>query len=218
MIPRLTRRICTLDAPVEGAAWIPLAELRDRLHELPPKGGPLHLIGPGREFLAHGGRSLTDDPGEPGERLWSPNPMLEPCPPADGLAVDLGCGAGREAVWLALHGWRVLAIDRLPDAIARGRSLARIWHVEDRIEWRVGEVGGPIPADLTVMFRFFCSGAIPATGAFLGEFFSDRHRDLFGKPTLAPSAKEVAARVPGGTVEEAEREGGIRTVRVRRQG
>ncbi len=31
-----------------------------------------------------------------------------------GRALDLACGSGRNAVWLAEHGWRVTAVDRLP--------------------------------------------------------------------------------------------------------
>ena len=38
--------------------------------------------------------------------------------PADRFAVDLGCGSGRDTVEILRHGWRVLAIDAEPDAIA----------------------------------------------------------------------------------------------------
>lgn len=34
-----------------------------------------------------------------------------------GKALDLACGTGRNAVWLAQHGWRVTAIDGAPAAI-----------------------------------------------------------------------------------------------------
>jgi SAM-dependent methyltransferase len=33
-------------------------------------------------------------------------------------ALDLACGAGRNALWLAEHGWSVTAVDGAPDAIA----------------------------------------------------------------------------------------------------
>jgi len=41
------------------------------------------------------------------------------------LAVDLGCGAGNYAVWLALQGFDVTGIDLSAAAIARAKELAR---------------------------------------------------------------------------------------------
>lgn len=34
-----------------------------------------------------------------------------------GRALDLACGSGRNAVWLAEHGWQVTAVDRSPVSI-----------------------------------------------------------------------------------------------------
>jgi len=34
-----------------------------------------------------------------------------------GRALDLACGTGRNAIWLAEHGWQVTAVDRSPVAI-----------------------------------------------------------------------------------------------------
>jgi len=34
-----------------------------------------------------------------------------------GRALDLACGSGRNAVWLAQHGWQVTAVDRSPVGI-----------------------------------------------------------------------------------------------------
>jgi 2-polyprenyl-3-methyl-5-hydroxy-6-metoxy-1,4-benzoquinol methylase len=36
-----------------------------------------------------------------------------------GRAVDLGCGEGADAIWLARQGWRVLGVDISPTAVAR---------------------------------------------------------------------------------------------------
>ncbi len=41
-----------------------------------------------------------------------------------GRALDIGCGAGGNAVWLAEHGWQVTAIDFAGAAIENGRRLA----------------------------------------------------------------------------------------------
>ena len=77
--------------------------------------------------------------GEYAERRWSGrvNPTL-----ADvvgtltpGAALDLGCGEGGDAVWLAEQGWRVTAVDIAPTAIARGVAGAEERGVADRIDW-----------------------------------------------------------------------------------
>ena len=51
-----------------------------------------------------------------------------------GVALDLGAGDGRNAVWLAGHGWRVSAVDFSDVAIDRGQALAIAAGVE--IDWR----------------------------------------------------------------------------------
>lgn len=55
-------------------------------------------------------------------------------PPGDVL--DLGCGDGGDALWLAQRGWRVTAVDISAVAIQRLAGLARAHAVDDRI---VGE-------------------------------------------------------------------------------
>ncbi|MGH9680722.1 MAG: class I SAM-dependent methyltransferase, partial [Candidatus Acidiferrales bacterium] len=46
---------------------------------------------------------------------------------APGKALDLACGAGRNAIWLAEHGWDVTAVDGASEAIKilRGRAAER---------------------------------------------------------------------------------------------
>lgn len=61
--------------------------------------------------------------------LWSPPPFLVRWahllpPPAAGPVLDLACGSGRAAVWLARRGWRVTAIDHQEEALDLGRRLA----------------------------------------------------------------------------------------------
>jgi SAM-dependent methyltransferase len=65
--------------------------------------------------------------GPEGTPAWEPSRLVaEWAERLIGLpdAVDLGCGSGRDAVYLALRGFRVTAIDILPDAVAQGRLLA----------------------------------------------------------------------------------------------
>jgi trans-aconitate methyltransferase len=43
---------------------------------------------------------------------------------APGRAIDLGCGEGADAIWLARQGWRVLGVDISPTAVTRARGAA----------------------------------------------------------------------------------------------
>lgn len=61
---------------------------------------------------------------------WDPGPydrhlpdVLHSHSPPPGLALDIGCGEGKSAIWLARRGWDVLGIDVAPTAIHRARSL-----------------------------------------------------------------------------------------------
>ena len=62
-----------------------------------------------------------------------------------GDALDLGCGEGGDALWLAEQGWRVTAVDISPTAIARaaeadGDPHHRVtWVAEDLATWRTQE-------------------------------------------------------------------------------
>ena len=66
---------------------------------------------------------------------------------AVGSAVDLACGDGRHARWLAAHGWRVSAVDFSEVAIDQarakdtdeGRSGHVDWLVGDATTWSPGE-------------------------------------------------------------------------------
>jgi SAM-dependent methyltransferase len=51
------------------------------------------------------------------EETWRPIVDSE-SGPEPGLALDVGCGSGRDAVYLAKRGWRVTAIDFSEEALA----------------------------------------------------------------------------------------------------
>lgn len=70
---------------------------------------------------------LADGPSQ--GFLWRPPPWLADHAaslpePALGPAVDLGCGSGRAAVWLAARGHEVLGVDHEAEALDLGRRLA----------------------------------------------------------------------------------------------
>jgi SAM-dependent methyltransferase len=55
-----------------------------------------------------------------------------------GRALDIGCGTGASAMYLAGAGWKVTGIDFVPLAILRARRRARTVGVE--VDFRVGSV------------------------------------------------------------------------------
>ncbi|KQX66806.1 bifunctional 2-polyprenyl-6-hydroxyphenol methylase/3-demethylubiquinol 3-O-methyltransferase UbiG [Angustibacter sp. Root456] len=55
-----------------------------------------------------------------------------------GRALDVACGEGRTAIWLASRGWQVRAVDFSPAGIAKGRERATAEGLD--VEWQVGDV------------------------------------------------------------------------------
>lgn len=78
----------------------------------------------------------------------NPNPVLvteiTDLPP--GLALDVGCGEGADAVWLAQRGWQVTAVDISEIALHRAATAAT--SVNGRVAWtRADLTTTPPPAD-----------------------------------------------------------------------
>jgi SAM-dependent methyltransferase len=73
-----------------------------------------------------------------------PNPYLarEASGLVPGTALDAGCGAGAEAIWLASHGWQVTAADISTEALARAADRAATSGAPERVQW--------VEADLSV--------------------------------------------------------------------
>ena len=73
------------------------------------------------------------------DQVWSgrPNATLvsEAAGLAPGRALDIGAGEGADAIWLAEHGWDVVAVDISSVALERGRRQAEAVRVADRITW-----------------------------------------------------------------------------------
>jgi SAM-dependent methyltransferase len=170
---------------------IPLGELAKRTHELPPLAQVIPVAADRCLFeqtaaeLARLGRRCIHVPAytccSPHSprygRLWRPNAYLErialQCAP--GRALDLGCGTGRDTVYLAAQGWFVTGVDHLPDAIERGRARARVSGVaENRIEWVVSDAAAYVSShtgrfDLIAMIRFLDIGVLRALPRLLNS-------------------------------------------------
>jgi SAM-dependent methyltransferase len=78
--------------------------------------------------------------GLPNGRLVAEVARLTP-----GQALDVGCGEGADAIWLAKRGWRVTAIDVSGLAVGRAREAAE--RAGAAVEWVAGDVlETPFPA------------------------------------------------------------------------
>jgi SAM-dependent methyltransferase len=69
-----------------------------------------------------------------------------------GRALDLGCGTGRDAVYLAERGWTVTGIDGVQQALDAARERARGAGVE--VDWILGDVTQLEPLGLSGRFDF----------------------------------------------------------------
>lgn len=84
------------------------------------------------------------------ERVWSgrTNPVLVDVVGGlrSGRALDLGCGEGGDAIWLAREGWRVTAVDVSATALDRAAEEAAAAGVADRIDFRQHDLAVTFPS------------------------------------------------------------------------
>lgn len=161
------------------------------------------------------------------ELLWSAEPNrrfaaeVESLPP--GRALDLACGEGRNAIWLAERGWRVTAVDFSEVAVDRGRRIAAERGAE--VDWVVADVLEHAPEPeafdlVAVVFlqldaerrRQTLAGAAAAlapggTLVVIGHHTDNAEHGHGGPsdPALLFTEQEVVAELPGLEIENAER-------------
>ncbi|HKQ46881.1 MAG TPA: methyltransferase domain-containing protein [Phycisphaerae bacterium] len=215
-----------------GAVNIPLEELGRRMHELPARDTPLvifdgqearamsaaerlHRAGRNIAKVAFGDAWLHEGPTRTGpstSQLWSPHGIvceaIEHAKPLWGhvagrRALDIACGTGRDAIYLATQGLHVDAWDILPDALERCDDLALRNGVLVQTACRDVEAQGQIIApdvfDIIVCVNFLHRPLMPqiAAGVQPGglvayETFVEPQRERFGKP-----AREAHVLKPG---------------------
>ena len=81
-------------------------------------------------------------------KMWSgkPNPQLvrEAGGLKPGKALDLGCGEGADAIWLAQQGWTVTAVDVSAVALDRARSHEKAALARESVHAAEGAIGSRI--------------------------------------------------------------------------
>jgi 2-polyprenyl-3-methyl-5-hydroxy-6-metoxy-1,4-benzoquinol methylase len=143
---------------------------------------------------AHASDWATPNPA-PAAPALAPAPAFErPRVPADeglvevassmtpGKALDLGCGQGENAIWLAERGWIVNAVGSSPSAISEAREYAAAAGVDDTIVFGVTDLATWTPRSRYDLV--FCTFALPARG--------------MGRSRMLETA--AAAVAPGGTI------------------
>jgi 2-polyprenyl-3-methyl-5-hydroxy-6-metoxy-1,4-benzoquinol methylase len=161
------------------------------------------------------------------ELIWTaqPNRFLaaEVAGLTSGRALDLGCGEGRNAVWLAEQGWAVTAVDFSEVALEKGERLADERDV--RVTWVPADLRDYVPPQeafelVTLLYVHLpaperaavharAAGGV-APGGMLLVVGHDRSNIAEGHggpqdPAILFTPEEVSLELPGLEVERAER-------------
>ncbi|MFQ5600669.1 MAG: methyltransferase domain-containing protein [Candidatus Krumholzibacteriia bacterium] len=202
-----------------GAVRLELDDILQRAYLLPPRCRPLVIVGgsttavrPVLEALRLAGRQvvrhypdetwrehLAVETGRPSRtRLWEAAAAVEhavqrykarlPGP----QALDIACGTGRNAVYLALGGLEVTGVDVLADALERARDLATRHGACIRTLQRDLEKSGALHglgADIIVVVRYLerslfaaLEDALTPGGILVYETFTEKQAAAFGHP------------------------------------
>ena len=161
------------------------------------------------------------------ENLWAVRPnrflVAEAGELRPGRALDLACGEGQNAIWLASLGWEVVGVDYSEVAIAKARARAERDGVA--AEFVCADLVGYAPDsqafDLVfvlylhiaadqrrgVLERAAAAVAPGGTFVFVGHDLTNMTEGVGGPsdPQILCTPEEVAAELPGLEIEKAER-------------
>ncbi len=161
------------------------------------------------------------------ELVWSAEPNRFLAAEAGGLAVgralDLACGEGRNAVWLAQQGWEVTGVDFSQVGLDKARRLAEQRGVS--VQWLLADLVDYIPQagafDLVAILYLHvedeamrkilqrAAAALAPGGTLLVVGHDPTNiEDGYGgpqNPAILMSPDEIVQALPGLTIERAER-------------
>lgn len=120
-----------------------------------------------------------------------------------GTALDLGCGEGGDAIWLAQRGWTVTAVDVSAVALERAAAHAHRAGVGDRITWARHDLDETFPPgsyDL-VSAHYLHSPEHAQSSQLLDRAVAAVAADgtllLVGHASVAPWSWDQHTRLPG---------------------
>ena len=98
------------------------------------------------------------------EFVWSLTPnqtvVAETAHLKPATALDLACGEGRNAVWLAEHDWQVSAVDYAETGLDKARQLAAVREVA--VHWILADVTEYLPSPATFALVLIAYLHLPA--------------------------------------------------------
>jgi SAM-dependent methyltransferase len=161
------------------------------------------------------------------ENLWAVRPnrflVAEAGELQPGRALDLACGEGQNAIWLASLGWGVVGVDYSEVAIAKARARAERDGVGAEFVCAdlVGYAPDPQAFDLVLVLYLHISAdqrrgileraaaavAPGGTFIFVGHDLTNLTDGVGGPsdPQILCTPEEIAAELPGLEIEKAER-------------
>ncbi|MEU8269306.1 class I SAM-dependent methyltransferase [Sphaerisporangium sp. NPDC049002] len=129
-----------------------------------------------------------DDRYSQSDQIWSGNPntvlVREVTGMEPGRALDLGCGEGADAIWLAQRGWHVTAVDISQVALDRAARHAAEADADaaGRVDWQRHDLASSFPAGVFDL---------------VSAHFLHSHGDLPREKILRTAASAIA---PGGVL------------------
>jgi SAM-dependent methyltransferase len=159
------------------------------------------------------------------ENLWASKPnrflVAEVADLPSGRALDLACGEGQNAIWLASLGWDVLGVDYSEVAVAKAQARAEREGVAarflcaDLVEYEPEREAFElvivlylhIPSTHRASVHAKASAAVAPDGTFvlLGHDLTNLTEGVGGPsdPDILYTAEEIAAELPGLAIEKA---------------